>query len=231
MAGDGYKGAEDAVKTLPGGGGRPKEQRLKSFARSHHDRRLPRAQRGCQAHTVPEGRNVAGGRGGAGHPAALSGSQDGAAPERWRCRPQGADGALERREDQRAWGRPGPSVTLTRAFGGHSRRKTQPCLVAWGQGLPDTACWGQPSGARSLLAPAGKETLGHWLPGPRTGAGRKARLPGRRLILTSETLTFDRNWFHRETAAAAPGPDWTSLQRDFGCTCPACRWWAAVLAS
>lgn len=155
----------------------------------------------------------------------------GAVPESWRCRPQGADGALERREDQRAWGRPGPSVTLTRAFGGHSRRKTQPCLVAWGQGLPDTACWGQPSGARSLLAPAGKETLGHRLPGPRTGAGRKARLPGRRLILTSETLTFDRNWFHRETAAAAPGPDWTSLQRDFGCTCPACRWWAAVLAS
>lgn len=126
------------------------------------------------------------------------------------------------------------SVTLTRAFG-HSRRKTQPRLAAWGQGLPhsspDTACWGQPSGTRSLLAPAGKETLGHRLPGPRTGAGRKARLPGRRLILTSETLTFDRNWFHRETAAAAPGPDWTSLQRDFGCTCPACRWWAAVLAS
>lgn len=35
----------------------------------------------------------------------------GAVPESWRCRPQGADGALERREDQRAWGRPGPSVT------------------------------------------------------------------------------------------------------------------------
>lgn len=49
------------VKTLPGGEGQPKEQHLKSVARSHHDRRPPRAQRGCQGHTLPGGQNAAGG--------------------------------------------------------------------------------------------------------------------------------------------------------------------------
>lgn len=51
------------------------------------------------------------------------------------------------------------SVTLTRAFG-HSRRKTQPRLAAWGQGLPhsspDTACWGAAI-RRTVLTGSGRK--------------------------------------------------------------------------
>lgn len=86
----------------------------------------------------------------------------GAVPESWRCRPQGADGALEAGRTRGRGAGPAPaslSVTLTRAFG-HSRRKTQPRLAAWGQGLPhsspDTACWGAAI-RRTVLTGSGRK--------------------------------------------------------------------------
>lgn len=61
--------------------------------------------------------------------------------------------------------------------------------------------------------------------------GRKAQFLANSFVFILEELTFDHNWFHRETAAAAPCPDWTWLRRNFGCTCPACCYRPSVLAS